>query len=149
MSNSVPLWAGAHQAPQSVGFPRQEYWSGLPCSPPRELPNPGIEPMSPTLAGRFFTTEPPEKLLKAKSKGDRRRLIWDWFKEMIASLEQVHGFQRQLLWQSYPSMKHTRASVLGRPRQWRTVFSSHFYSLQTQTQCLVKGSLSINICWKK
>ena len=45
--------------PLSMGFSRQEYWSGLPCLPPGDLPNPGIEPMSlmsPALAGRFFTT---------------------------------------------------------------------------------------------
>ena len=48
-----------HQAPLSMGFPRQEYWSGMPCSPPGDLPNPGTEPaslMSPVLAGGFFTT---------------------------------------------------------------------------------------------
>ena len=39
-------------------FFRQEYWSGLPFSPPRNLPNPGIESVSPALTGRFFTTEP-------------------------------------------------------------------------------------------
>ena len=47
------------QAPLSMGFFRQEYWSGLPCPPPGYLPNPGTEPMSltsPTLAGWFFTT---------------------------------------------------------------------------------------------
>ena len=46
------------QAPLSIGFSRQEYWSGLPCLPPRELPDPGIEPSSlrsPVLADRFFT----------------------------------------------------------------------------------------------
>ena len=37
----------AHQAPLSVEFSRQEYWSGLPCPSPRDLPNPGTEPMSP------------------------------------------------------------------------------------------------------
>ena len=41
-----------------MGFPRQEYWSGLPFSSPGDLSNPGIEPVSPALAGRFFTTEP-------------------------------------------------------------------------------------------
>ena len=41
-----------------MGFPRQEYWSGLPFSTPGNLPNPGIEPASSALAGRFFTTEP-------------------------------------------------------------------------------------------
>ena len=40
------LWTIAHQAPLSMGFSRQEYWSGLPCSPPGDLPNPGIEPTS-------------------------------------------------------------------------------------------------------
>ena len=50
------------QAPLSVGFPRQEYWGGLPFSSPGDLPNPGIEPVSPALAGIFFTTEPPGKL---------------------------------------------------------------------------------------
>ena len=59
------LWAVAHQAPLSMGFSRQEYWSGLPCPPPGDLPDPGIEPASPVapciLAGGFSTTEPPGK----------------------------------------------------------------------------------------
>ena len=52
-------WTIAHQAPLSMGFSRQEYWSGLLFPPPGDLPNPRIEPafsMSPVLAGRFFTT---------------------------------------------------------------------------------------------
>ena len=52
-------WTVAHQAPLSMGFFRQEYWSGLPCPPPGELPNPGIQRaslMSPELADGFFTT---------------------------------------------------------------------------------------------
>ena len=40
------LWTVAHQAPLSMGFFRQEYWSGLPCSPPGDLPNPGVESKS-------------------------------------------------------------------------------------------------------
>ena len=51
-------WTVAHQAPLSMGFPRREYWSGLPFPSPWDLPNPGIEPASPALGGRFFTTEP-------------------------------------------------------------------------------------------
>ena len=53
------LWTIALQAPLSMVFSRQEYWSGLLCPPPRDLPNPGIEPRSltsPVLAGGFFTT---------------------------------------------------------------------------------------------
>ena len=55
----VTLWTIAQQAPLSMGFSRQEYWSGLPCPPPGDLPDPGIEPaslMSPGFAGGFFTT---------------------------------------------------------------------------------------------
>ena len=54
-------WTVAHRAPLSMGCPRQEYWSGLSCPPPGDLPDPGIEPASPALAGGFFTTEPPGK----------------------------------------------------------------------------------------
>ena len=43
----VTLWTVAHQAPLSMGFSSQEYWTGLPCPPPRDLPNPGIETASP------------------------------------------------------------------------------------------------------
>ena len=55
----VTPWTAAHQAPLSMGFPRQEYRSGLPCPPPGDLPDPEIKLkslMSPALAGRFLTT---------------------------------------------------------------------------------------------
>ena len=52
------LWTVARQTPLSMGFSRQEDWSGLPFPSPGDLPNPEIELMSPALAGRFFTTEP-------------------------------------------------------------------------------------------
>ena len=48
-------------APLSMRFPRQEYWSGLPFPTPGHIPEPGIKPASPALAGRFFTTEPSGK----------------------------------------------------------------------------------------
>ena len=51
----------AFQASLSMGFPRQEYWSGLPFPSPGDHPNPGIEPVSPVLTSGFFTTGPPEK----------------------------------------------------------------------------------------
>ena len=62
----VAPWTVACQSPLSIEFSRQEYWSGLPCSPPGDLPDPGIEPMSPAspaLAGGFLTTAPPGKNL--------------------------------------------------------------------------------------
>ena len=55
----VSPWTVAHQAPPSMELSRQEYWSGLACPFPGNLPDPGIEPvslMSPALAGVFFTT---------------------------------------------------------------------------------------------
>ena len=54
----------ARQAPLSMEFPRQEYWSWLPFPSPGDLPDPGMEPRSPALAGGFFTTEPSGKSYK-------------------------------------------------------------------------------------
>ena len=65
-SVSVTPWTVAHQAPLCIGFSRQEYWRGLPFPPPGDLADPGMEPtppVSPALAGKFFTTEPFEQLL--------------------------------------------------------------------------------------
>jgi len=54
-------WTVAHQAPLSMGFPRQEYWSWLPFPSTGDLPDPGIKPTSSALTGGLFTTEPPGK----------------------------------------------------------------------------------------
>ena len=58
----VTLWTVAYQAPPSMGFSRQEYWSGLPFPSPGDLPDPGIEPRSPALEADALTSEPPGKL---------------------------------------------------------------------------------------
>ena len=82
------LWTVARQAPLSLGFSRQEYWSGLPCPPPWDLTNSGIEPacpMSPTLASRFFSTsttwEAPNQLYnvtkKAKQNKHRHSVVFN------------------------------------------------------------------------
>ena len=52
-------WTAARQAPLSVGFSRQEYWSGLPCPAPGDLPDPGIKPRSPDVQADYFPSEPP------------------------------------------------------------------------------------------
>ena len=57
----VILWTAAHQAPLSMGFSRPEYWSGLPYPPPRDLPNQGIKPQSPTLQADSLPAEPQGK----------------------------------------------------------------------------------------
>ena len=54
-------WTVAHQAPLSMGFSRQEYWSGFPFLPAGELSDPGIEPVSPALVGGLFIAEPAGK----------------------------------------------------------------------------------------
>ena len=64
MTNSAKPWTIAFQVSLSMGFPRQENWSGLPCPSPGYLPNPGIRPAFPVVsafAGKFFTAEPPGK----------------------------------------------------------------------------------------
>ena len=78
------LWTAAHQAPLSTAFSRQEYWSGLPFSPPGDLPDPGMEPVSltsPALAGRIFTPSATWEALLLSIYLDKTR-----FKEMHALL---------------------------------------------------------------
>ena len=74
----MTLWTRAYQAPLSMGFSWQEYWSRLPFPPPENLPQPGMELeslASPALAGGFFTTEPPilKTLILGKIEGRRWR----------------------------------------------------------------------------
>ena len=57
----VTPWTVAYQAPPSMQFSKQEYWSGLPFPSPGDLPNPGIEPESPTLQADVLPSEPPGK----------------------------------------------------------------------------------------
>ena len=57
VSNSASPWTVAHQAPLSMGFSRQEYWSGLPFPSPEDLPDPGIEPGSPALQANSLSYE--------------------------------------------------------------------------------------------
>ena len=77
----VTPWTVAYQGPLSIGFSRQEYWSGLPCPSPGDLPDPGIEPRFPTLRADALPSEPPGKpivtweLVKnAKSQGMYQKL---------------------------------------------------------------------------
>ena len=81
------VWTAAHQTPLSTGFSRQEYWSGLRCSPPGDLPDKGIEPsslMSPALAGGFvlfcFTTSTTWEILdNLKNQGALGTLVVCWW----------------------------------------------------------------------
>ena len=67
----VTPWTVAYQAPPSMGFSRQEYWSGLPFPSPGDLPDPGIEPRSPTLQADALPSEPPGKPVKGKPESKK------------------------------------------------------------------------------
>ena len=70
----VTPWTIAYQAPPSMGFSRQEYWSGLLFPSPRDLPNPGIKPGSPALEADALTSEPPGKpITMERLKGEKSR----------------------------------------------------------------------------
>ena len=74
-------WTVAYQVPLSMGFSRQEYWSGVLFSSPEDLPDPGIKPASHALAGRFFATEPPGK--------PYLKCIIQWFKKYSLACETI------------------------------------------------------------
>ena len=65
-------WTVAYKAPQSMGFSRQEYWKGVPFPSPGDLPNPGIEPESPTLQADALPSEPPGKPLWERKRKTRK-----------------------------------------------------------------------------
>ena len=115
------LWTVAHQAPLSVRFSRQEYWSGSPCPPSGSLPDLGIEPaslMTPASTGKFFTTSTTWKALSFKwqnqnlwldtqSQADGSALDGD-VKELCKVKKNPHWFPksklqiRTWLWQFIP-----------------------------------------------
>ena len=99
------LWTVAHQAPPlSMGFSRQEYWSGVPLSSPGDLPNPGIKLRSPTLRADALPSEPPGEslvVLLLLSRFSRVRLCaTPWTAAHQAPPSQ--GFSRQEHWSGLP-----------------------------------------------
>ena len=90
-------WAAACQAALSMEFSRQEYWSGLPLPPPRDLPDPGIEPTSPVscTAGRFFTTEPPGKPRRLPIQSERS--LWLHSVSAVASYQLKYAVKTRKL----------------------------------------------------
>ena len=82
MSDSfVTPWTVAHQAPLSMGFPRQEYWSRVPLPSPGDLPDLGLQLESPVSADGFFTSEPPGKPSLAYTKA---RILDEAFLSMMS-----------------------------------------------------------------
>ena len=97
VSDSATPWTLAYQASPSMGFSRQEYWSGLPFSPPGDLPDPGLEPWSPALEADALTSEPP---------GDR---AWSHWKIGLLGFSSVQ-FSRSVVSDSFRfhGLQHAR-----------------------------------------
>ena len=101
------LWTIAHQPPLSMGFFRQEYWSGLPFPSSEDLPNPGIEAaslLSPALSGRFFTTSATWKALVTKVKVKLLSYVWLFTTPWTVAHQapQSMEFSRQECWSGLP-----------------------------------------------
>ena len=106
---SVISWTVARQAPLSMGFSRQEYWSGLPCPPPGDLPNPGIEPVSlnvSCIAGGFFATTATwgahannKHIQNIKCNTSKRETFQNQFKKITVREKKKKGSKlRQISW---------------------------------------------------
>ena len=97
MSDSATTWTVAHQAPLSMGFLREEYWSGLPCPSPGDLPDPGIKLAPPAVAVGSFTTEPTSGVYSDSHLGTRMRA---WRNMNTGDKDTViRGKERALLWE--------------------------------------------------
>ena len=101
---SATPWTAAHQAPLSMRFSRQGYWSGLPFPSPGDRPNPGIKPASPALQADSLLTElqgkPKDTKVKVKSLSQVRLLLTPW--TVIYQAPPSMGFSRQEYWSGLP-----------------------------------------------
>ena len=136
---SATPWTVAHQAPLSMGFTRQEYWSRLPFPSSGNLPDPGIEPASPSLAGRFFTTEPSGKALM-------NRFLF-FFKNRFSFTEKNQAENTQFSPSPF-SLLHLPSPLLWTPchgvlrlHNWRTNIDTLL--LTTDTLLLTKSTFTL------
>ena len=107
------LWIIACQVPLSMGFSRQEYWIGLPCSPPRDLPNPGIKPRSPALQVASLPAESPGKAMNTGVGS--LSLLQGIFLTQKSNWDPLHC--RQILYQlsyqgsPFPCVEHSKTQI--------------------------------------
>ena len=90
--DSASLWTVAHHAPLSMGFSRQEYWSGLPCLSPGDLPNPRVKPaslVSPVLTSRFFITSATWEALPQRSVIFNFFSVFEWLTIFFSGCQKI------------------------------------------------------------
>ena len=110
-------WTVANQASLSMGFSRQEYWSGLPCTPPGDLPYPGIEPGSSTLQADSLPSEPPGKhylpsvKFWTKTFGLWNERVWDPWLIACHALILICALPRQQIKKSCPADIAQRSKI--------------------------------------
>ena len=131
-------------------FPRQEYWSGLPFPAPADLPDSGIEPVSPAVAGRFFTTEPPgkpNKLTEPWVKMQINMTIFMWIQTISDPLfwpkqKKIHSSNRwqhimlsQTLWNCSSKITTSDNTVKVSTDIWLSLLSSTFILQLLSSSC--------------
>ena len=125
VAKSCPTpWTVAPQVPLSMGFSRQEYWSGLPFPSPEDPPGPGLEPTSPTLAGDFFTLSLVRSLFRMIPRPGslsylHHRILCAW---LPGSQGQSLAVDRRP-WQVWPCLLQKLASLLTDTPPFSSVFS--------------------------
>ena len=125
---SVTLWTVTYQASPSMGFSRQEYWSGLPFPSPGDLPDPGIKPGSPALEADTLTSEPPGKEIESKYLTMHQ----------TASNTELYDmkFSSYWSWKKQRFKKDVSYDMLPEPnpqKHWRSHFRFFLFSLSTYT----------------
>ena len=94
----MTLWTIAYQAPLSMGFPRKEYWSGLPCASPGDIPDPEIKPESPALQADSLLLS--HQKVKVKSLSGVRLFLTPW--TVAYQVPPSMGFSSQECWTGLP-----------------------------------------------
>ena len=148
-------WTVAHQAPPSVGFSRQEYWSGLPFPFPGYLPDPGIEPRSPTLQADALTSAPPGKqnLLQRHRTSDPSTNIKDFKAGKEARLKEEGGgggrgrmkgvaLQTSPATYRYPGVP-TKAAVISAQQHWTV---PHILTGSSRVYCMYFCTDLLQMC---
>ena len=139
MFNSfVTPWTATYQAPLSMGFPRQEYWSGLPLPSSGDLPDPGIEPTSPALAGGFFALEPPGKPLLLRQVPTLKNHLQyrDCFNFLLWKISNIHRSERSSVINPHESIDyHQELSTPGQCHLIFIILLSSFPFFNTEGPC--------------